>query len=57
MEAVFAALYFLFRCFDGGKPEFRRLGKDVLNCILCGLWGMAMAAVLLVLRRRRKGRK
>ena len=48
MEAVFAALYFLFRCFDGGKPEFRRLGKDVLNCILCGLWGMAMAAVLLV---------
>ena len=31
MEAVFAALYFLFRRFDGGKPEFHRLGKDVLK--------------------------
>jgi len=48
MEAVFAAMYFLFRTFDGGKPDLRRLWKDILNCILCGLWGMAMAAVLLV---------
>lgn len=48
MEAVFAVLYFLFRRFDGRKPEFSRLGKDAINCILCGLWGMAMAAVLLV---------
>ena len=48
MEAAFAVLYFLFRCFDGRKPKFNRFGKDAFNCILCGFWGMAMAAVLLV---------
>ena len=61
MEAVFAVIYFLFRFFAGrgleetdrsvgsGRKEtalrFLRLSG---NCLLCGIWGGAMAAVLLV---------
>ena len=46
-EAVFAAAYFLFRVPGRKETNLRRTGRDLLNCLLCGIWGMAMAAVLL----------
>lgn len=48
LEAVFAAVYFLFRTMGGPERNLRRTGRDLLNCLLCGIWGMAMAAILLV---------
>lgn len=60
MEAVFAVIYFLFRFFADGagdlgepaaggrKERFLRLLRLGGNCLLCGIWGGAMAAVLLV---------
>ncbi len=47
MEAVFAGFYFLFRSFVRNDREFRRTVRDLLNCLFCAGWGMAMAAVLL----------
>ena len=48
MEAVFAAVYFLFRAPGRKGTDLRRTGRDLFNCLLCGIWGMAMAAILLV---------
>ena len=48
MEAVFAAIYFLFRMLCREERNLRRIIRDLLNCLLCGVWGTAMAAVLLV---------
>ena len=48
LEAVFCVGYFLFRAFGREGKTIRRIGRDCLNCLLCGIWGMAMAAILLV---------
>lgn len=48
MEAVFAAVYFLFRTFGREEKDLRRTGREFLSCVISGLWGMAMAAILLL---------
>ena len=48
MEAVFAVIYFLFRFFTGGERSLGSFLRKGGNCLLCGIWGGAMAAVLLV---------
>lgn len=43
-EVIFLALYFLFRFWD--KPE--RMLKRIGECIVCGILGVGMAAVLFI---------
>jgi len=42
-EVIFLVIYFLFIHTDGG---LRSAARRAVRCILCGVWGVAMAAVL-----------
>ena len=44
-EVIFVLLYFLFRFPKKNLKDFLRVGSA---CLLCGLWGTAMAAVLYI---------
>ena len=48
LEAVFTVIYFLFRSFGMNGRNFRRIFRDAANVLLSSIWGMAMAAILLV---------
>ncbi len=48
IEVIFTFIYFLFRFFGAEKRSFRIFLKNAGNCLFCGIWGAAMAAVLLL---------
>ena len=48
LEVIFIILYFLFRFFGEEKKTVRNFFRDALNCLGCGIWGIAMSAVLLL---------
>ncbi len=48
LEATFTGLYFLFRAFGRERTSLRRTCRDFLSCLLCAVWGAAMAAILLL---------
>ena len=48
LETVFTVIYFLFRSFGIKGRSFRRIFHDAVNVLLSSIWGVAMAAILLV---------